>query len=96
MIVFLPSFRTRWYVFLCVLQDSWQSVLGIIRHYALIQDKIQPFAGPGHWNDPDMVRAGLRVGFSWSVRHGEGGAEGGAQLKCKTWSGRARLECKTW
>ena len=37
------------------LQDSWISVLDIITHYAAIQDKIQPFAGPGHWNDPDMV-----------------------------------------
>ena len=38
------------------INDSWQSVLGIIQHYATVQDKIQPFGGPGHWNDPDMVR----------------------------------------
>lgn len=37
------------------ISDSWDSVLGIIEHYATIQDMIQPFAGPGHWNDPDMV-----------------------------------------
>ena len=37
------------------ISDSWDSVLGIIEHYAAIQDTIQPFAGPGHWNDPDMV-----------------------------------------
>lgn len=37
------------------ISDSWDSVLGIIEHYASIQDQIQPFAGPGHWNDPDMV-----------------------------------------
>ena len=37
------------------ISDSWDSVLGIIEHYASVQDTIQPFAGPGHWNDPDMV-----------------------------------------
>ena len=37
------------------ISDSWDSVLGIIQHYAAVQDTIQPFAGPGHWNDPDMV-----------------------------------------
>jgi len=37
------------------IQDSWSSVLRIISHYAGSQDYIQPFAGPGHWNDPDMV-----------------------------------------
>lgn len=40
------------------IRDSWQSVLDIILHYAQIQDKIQPFAGPGHWNDPDMLVIG--------------------------------------
>ena len=43
------------------INDSWQSVLGIIQHYAAVQDKIQPFAGPGHWNDPDMVRSGVML-----------------------------------
>lgn len=38
------------------INDSWQSVLGIIEHYRSVEDDIQPFAGPGHWNDPDMVR----------------------------------------
>jgi len=37
------------------LQDSWSSVLGIINDYATNQDDFQPLAGPGHWNDPDMV-----------------------------------------
>jgi len=39
----------------CVLQDSWQSVSGIIKWYGDHQDEMIPAAGPGHWNDPDMV-----------------------------------------
>ncbi len=39
------------------INDSWDSVLGIITHYAQNQDQFQPFAAPGQWNDPDMVRA---------------------------------------
>lgn len=38
------------------ISDSWDSVLGIINHYGDSQDDFQPYAGPGHWNDPDMVR----------------------------------------
>jgi len=40
------------------IQDSWSSVLDIINHYATNQDDFQPFAGPGHWNDPDMLIIG--------------------------------------
>lgn len=36
-------------------------MLGIIQHYAEVQDKIQPFAGPGHWNDPDMVNGNVML-----------------------------------
>ena len=39
-------------------QDSWDSVLEIILHYATEQDQFQPFAGPGHWNDPDQLIIG--------------------------------------
>lgn len=39
-------------------QDSWDSVLDIIEHYAEDQDIFQPYAGPGHWNDPDMLIIG--------------------------------------
>ena len=28
----------------------------IINHYGDNQNEFQPFAGPGQWNDPDMVR----------------------------------------
>ena len=37
------------------IQDSWQSVASIIDYYGDNQDKIIANAGPGHWNDPDMV-----------------------------------------
>ena len=37
------------------IEDSWQSVTDIMDHYAMKQDFWQRLAGPGHWNDPDMV-----------------------------------------
>ena len=37
------------------IQDSWSSVTGIIDYYAEKQVDLIPHAGPGHWNDPDMV-----------------------------------------
>jgi hypothetical protein len=36
-------------------QDSWEDVAIIISYYAVNQDKFAGHAGPGHWNDPDMV-----------------------------------------
>ncbi|KAE8579795.1 hypothetical protein XENTR_v10024186 [Xenopus tropicalis] len=40
------------------IQDSWDSVLDIIEWYAKNQDVLQPAAGPGRWNDPDMLITG--------------------------------------
>lgn len=37
------------------IQDSWRSVLSILDWFVDHQDILQPVAGPGHWNDPDMV-----------------------------------------
>lgn len=37
------------------IQDSWDSVLSIIDWFFNNQDVISPAAGPGRWNDPDMV-----------------------------------------
>ena len=37
------------------IQDSWASVLSIIDWFAAHQDDFQKYAGPGNWNDPDMV-----------------------------------------
>ncbi|KAM9305784.1 alpha-N-acetylgalactosaminidase [Gastrophryne carolinensis] len=40
------------------IQDSWDSVLSIIEWFAVNQDSLQPAAGPGRWNDPDMLITG--------------------------------------
>lgn len=37
------------------IDDSWDSVTSITDYFAENQDRIQPHAAPGHWNDPDMV-----------------------------------------
>ena len=42
--------------------DTWQSMSGI----GFKQDRAAPFAGPGHWNDPDMLVVG-QVG--WGKLH---------------------------
>ncbi|KAK7872542.1 hypothetical protein R5R35_013777 [Gryllus longicercus] len=40
------------------IQDSWSSVQDIMEWFAKNQDVIVPHAGPGHWNDPDMLIIG--------------------------------------
>lgn len=40
------------------IQDSWSSLETIIDYYGDNQDSIVPNAGPGHWNDPDMLIVG--------------------------------------
>ncbi|XP_048473288.1 alpha-N-acetylgalactosaminidase [Rhincodon typus] len=40
------------------IDDSWESVRGIINWYSSHQDVLQPAAGPGKWNDPDMLIIG--------------------------------------
>jgi len=40
------------------IQDSWSSVASVIDHYGDNQDVIIANAGPGHWNDPDMLIIG--------------------------------------
>ncbi|XP_004610788.1 alpha-N-acetylgalactosaminidase [Sorex araneus] len=40
------------------IQDSWSSVLSILDWFTAHQDILQPVAGPGHWNDPDMLLIG--------------------------------------
>ncbi|KAG7461056.1 hypothetical protein MATL_G00205420 [Megalops atlanticus] len=46
------------------IQDSWDSVLNIVDWFSANQDILQPAAGPGRWNDPDMLIIG---DFSLSV-----------------------------
>ena len=43
--------------------DTWGSMSGI----GFSQDKCTPYAGPGHWNDPDMLVVG-KVGWGPSLR----------------------------
>ena len=38
------------------IDDSWDSVYSILQWFGDNQDRLSPFHGPGHWNDPDMVR----------------------------------------
>lgn len=40
------------------INSNWDSVAGIIKYYGDAQDEFQPFAGPGNWNDPDMIIVG--------------------------------------
>ncbi|OON20818.1 alpha-galactosidase, partial [Opisthorchis viverrini] len=40
------------------IDDSWDSVLTIINLMRDTQSTLQPIAGPGHWNDPDMLVIG--------------------------------------
>lgn len=40
------------------IDDSWSSLTSITKYFAENQNRIQPFAGPGHWNDPDMLLIG--------------------------------------
>ena len=49
--------------------DSWDSVLGIINFYGGYGDTFAQFAGPGHWNDPDMLiigNYGLSLDQAWA------------------------------
>ncbi|XP_028671159.1 alpha-N-acetylgalactosaminidase isoform X2 [Erpetoichthys calabaricus] len=40
------------------IEDSWGSVLSIVDWFFNNQDVLQPAAGPGKWNDPDMLIIG--------------------------------------
>ncbi|GBP17496.1 Alpha-N-acetylgalactosaminidase [Eumeta japonica] len=40
------------------IEDSWSSLLGVMDWFGNNQERIATFAGPGHWNDPDMLLIG--------------------------------------
>ncbi|XP_078109722.1 alpha-N-acetylgalactosaminidase-like [Sander vitreus] len=40
------------------IQDSWDSLQSIVEWFSNNQDDLQPAAGPGRWNDPDMLIIG--------------------------------------
>lgn len=37
-------------------QDSWDSILSIVEYYGQNEGNFSEAAGPGGWNDPDMVK----------------------------------------
>ncbi|CAH0551476.1 unnamed protein product [Brassicogethes aeneus] len=40
------------------INDSWENVTSILSWFSKNQHRLAPFAGPGHWNDPDMLLIG--------------------------------------
>jgi len=40
------------------IQCNWNSLKGIIDHWGMYGASLQPFAGPGHWHDMDMLLIG--------------------------------------
>jgi hypothetical protein len=40
------------------IQCNWKSLGGIIDHWGMYGSSLQPFAGPGHWHDMDMLLVG--------------------------------------
>ncbi|XP_053614968.1 alpha-N-acetylgalactosaminidase-like isoform X2 [Plodia interpunctella] len=40
------------------IEDSWSSMAKIMDWFGDNQDRLAKFAGPGHWNDPDMLLIG--------------------------------------
>lgn len=40
------------------IEDSYQSLNRIVDFFAKNQNRFQPYAGPGAWNDPDMLLIG--------------------------------------
>ena len=47
--------------------DSWSSVKSIAEWTALHQDAVAPWAGPGGWNDPDMVELWRNSITTWTL-----------------------------
>ncbi|GAB6023888.1 hypothetical protein CHUAL_008624 [Chamberlinius hualienensis] len=44
--------------------DDWVSIEDIFTYYAVNQDELTAVAGPGHWNDPDMLVGGNQPGIT--------------------------------
>ncbi|KAJ3649622.1 hypothetical protein Zmor_021353 [Zophobas morio] len=40
------------------IEDSWDSLTSIVNYFKDNQEKFASVAGPGHWNDPDMLLIG--------------------------------------
>ncbi|KAJ8924357.1 hypothetical protein NQ315_007153 [Exocentrus adspersus] len=40
------------------IDDAWSNVTSILKWFSDNQERLAPFSGPGHWNDPDMLIIG--------------------------------------
>ncbi|CAG5029715.1 unnamed protein product [Parnassius apollo] len=49
------------------IQDSWTSLKNIMQWFAKNQDELVKYAGPGHWNDPDMLDQARVQMAVWSI-----------------------------
>lgn len=38
------------------IDDAWSNITNILSWFSKHQDRIAKHSGPGHWNDPDMVK----------------------------------------
>lgn len=47
------------------IDDGWANVTEILQWFSSNQDRLAPFHGPGHWNDPDMVRIDVSKKLKW-------------------------------
>ncbi|KAM9324196.1 alpha-galactosidase A [Gastrophryne carolinensis] len=47
------------------IEDSWTSIKQVVDFTSVFQDQLVPAAGPGAWNDPDMLVIG-NFGLSWN------------------------------
>lgn len=43
------------------IDDSWESMIKIADYFAIKQEFWAKYAGPGHWNDPDMVTVNIYI-----------------------------------
>ncbi|XP_014678061.1 PREDICTED: alpha-N-acetylgalactosaminidase-like [Priapulus caudatus] len=53
----LPHYCNMWRMYHDI-DDTWNSISAIIKFYGDNQDLLASLAGPGHWNDPDMLIIG--------------------------------------
>jgi len=46
------------------IDDSWTSVTAISDYFAMKQEFWAQYAGPGHWNDPDMASSTPSIDYN--------------------------------
>lgn len=48
------------------INDSWDDLTNIMKWFSDNQDRLAKNAGPGHWNDPDMVSKTSIIYLDWT------------------------------